>query len=181
MNLEAYSFFAHQIQILLPSLRKIKAYGTDGELALGIAFENAYPDGIHLRCFKHFCDNCEAKLRELNLIDAARQEILRDIHVHVLGIDGPDHRELGLVYSNDDDFDDKLVSLEKRWNKIEKEGHKVVPGENVQPEFYSWFVRNKRDIVRNSMLKSVRVAAQLGNPPAKFYTKLILMSQQITS
>ena len=33
MNTEAYSFFAYQLQILLPPLRHIKAFGTNGEKA----------------------------------------------------------------------------------------------------------------------------------------------------
>ena len=167
MNLEAYSFFAHQIQILLPSLSNIRAFGTDGELALVTAFKNAYPNAIHLRCFKHFQDNCDAKLRALNLVDAVRQEILGDI----VGVEGPDQRELGLVDAVDEhDFDTKLAMLEERWEKLEKEGRKMIPGEVVQPQFYSWFVSEKRDVVRSSMLQSVRIAAQLGNPPDRFYT-----------
>ena len=54
MNTLAYSYFAHQIQILLPSLGNIIAFGTDGEKALANAFESAFPNAIHLRCFKYF-------------------------------------------------------------------------------------------------------------------------------
>ena len=67
MNTEAYSFFAYQIQILLPSLCRIKAFGIDKELALANTFENAFPNAMHLRCFKHFWDNTESKLKSLNL------------------------------------------------------------------------------------------------------------------
>lgn len=90
MNFEAYTFFAHQIQMLLPSLHQIKAFGTDGELALVTGFQNAFPDAIYLRCFKHFKDNCQDKLRALNLDDPSTKEILADI----FGFDGPDQREL---------------------------------------------------------------------------------------
>ena len=31
MNTQVYSYFAHQIQILLPSLKQIRAFGTDGK------------------------------------------------------------------------------------------------------------------------------------------------------
>ena len=51
MNTEAYSYFAYQLQILLPPLRYIKAVGTDGEAALVNAFENAFPNAVHVRCF----------------------------------------------------------------------------------------------------------------------------------
>ena len=52
MNTEAYSYFAYQLQILLPPLHDIKAFGTDGEQALVNAFENAFPNELHLHCFK---------------------------------------------------------------------------------------------------------------------------------
>lgn len=41
MNVDAYSYFAYQIQIMLPFLSTIKALGIDGELAVIITFENA--------------------------------------------------------------------------------------------------------------------------------------------
>ena len=84
MNTKAYSYFAHHIQVLLPSLRGIKAFGTDGELALAGAFRHAFPEALHLRCFKHFQDNLESKLRALDLDDLTREEILADI----VGVDG---------------------------------------------------------------------------------------------
>jgi len=43
MNTEAYNYFAHQLQILLPPLRDIKACGTDGEQApLKMHFQMLY-------------------------------------------------------------------------------------------------------------------------------------------
>ena len=93
MNFEAYSFFAYQLQILLPTLHSIQAIGTDGELALTKALKNAFPNALHLRCFKHFQDNCDAKLRALNLDDTVRKEILADM----FGTDGTEVKQLGLV------------------------------------------------------------------------------------
>ena len=57
----------------------MKAFGTDGEKALVNAFENAFPNAIHVRCFKHFRDNIEHKLKSLNLESASCEEILADI------------------------------------------------------------------------------------------------------
>ena len=62
MNTEAYSYFSYQLQILLPPLCDIKAFGTDREQALVNAFENAFPNAIHLCCFKHFRDNIDTTL-----------------------------------------------------------------------------------------------------------------------
>lgn len=73
-------------------------------------------------------------------------------------------RELGLVDSVDEeDFGCKLASLEDR---LERKCRRVVPREIVQPEFYAWFISEKHDVhvVCSSMLRSVRVAAQLGRP-----------------
>ncbi len=168
LNMEAYRYFAHHIQILLPSLRSIKALGTDGELALTGTLDT--PSQILFTCaasstFK----TTDSKLRALNLDDVAREEILADI----VGVEGLEQRQVkvSLVDAvNSSNFDTKLARLEERWNKMEKEGRRVVPGEHVKPEFYSWFVSEKRDVVRNIMIGSVRKAAQLGDPPEKFYT-----------
>ena len=167
MNTEAYSYFAYQIQILCPALRHIQAIGTDGEVALTTAFENAFPGAIHLRCFKHFRDNCESKLRDLNFSSFAQQEILADI----FGLDDPEQRQLGLVdATNVSDFAAKLKSLEPRWNRIEMKSRKAFPGEVIVPQFHSWFVKEKSNIMKKNMIKSVRISARLGDPPSKFYT-----------
>ena len=43
-------------------------------------------------------------------------------------------------------------------------------GERIEPEFYYWFVSEKSKVIRNNMIQSVRIAAQLGNTPKTFYT-----------
>jgi len=137
MNTEAYSYFAYQLRILLPSLRGIKAFGTDGELALVNAFENAFPNALHLRCFKHFRDNIESKLKSLNLMPSSCEEILCDI----FGVTDSEQTQLGLVDAVDTtDFASKLNALEERWNHFEMSGKRVVPLEanSTQPEFYSY-------------------------------------------
>ncbi len=121
-----------------------------------------------MRCFKLFQDNLESKLRALDLDDLTREEILADI----VGVDGGEERQLGLVDAiNVSDFEAKLSQLEERWNRLEKAGRKSLPSECVTPEFFSWFVSEKSDVVRDCMIQSVRKAAQLeGDPPEKFYT-----------
>ena len=56
----------------------MKAFGTDGELALPNAFENAFPNAMHLRCFKNFRDNIQSKFMSLNLEALSSEEILGD-------------------------------------------------------------------------------------------------------
>ena len=169
MNAEAYSYFAYQLQILLPALRNIKAFGTDGEKALANAFENAYPDAIHVRCFKHFRDNIEHKLKSINLDSTSCEEILADI----FGTSDSEQIQLGLVDSTDaNDFATKLLALQVRWNDLELFGKQATSAQlvNHEPEFYDWFVSEKSSIVRNHMIQSVRKNAKLGDPPVKFFT-----------
>jgi len=164
INIEAYSYFAHQLQILLPPLRDIKAFGTDGEQALVNAFENAFPNAIHLRCFKHFRDNIESN----NLDAASCEEILADI----FGTTDAEQTQLGLVNATDaSDFASKLMTLEERWNNLEASGKRVLPSQlaNDESEFYNWFISEESSVVRNHMIQSVRREAQLGDPPDKFF------------
>ena len=132
-------------------------------------FKNAFPDAVHLCSFKPFRDNGDLKLQSLNLDEVIHQEILADI----VGVEGCEQTQLGLVDPIDvSDFDAKLASLEEQWNKLERKGRKVIPRDRVEPEFYSWFVRENGDIVCNNvcnnMIQCVRVAVQLGDPPDKF-------------
>ena len=69
---------------------------------------------------------------------------------------------------DEDEFDSKLSSLKTRWNRLELNGRRVALGETFEPEFFDWFVVEKRDIVCKCMLQNVRIAAQLGNPPERF-------------
>ena len=39
-----------------------------------------------------------------------------------------------------------------------------------EPHFYEWFVRNEVDVIKTSMLSSVRVKAGLGSPPMPYTT-----------
>lgn len=86
-------------------------------------------------------------------------------------MDDPEQRQLGLVDATDAlDFAAKLKSLETRWNKIEMENRKALPGEVIVLQFHSWFVKEKSNVMKKNMIKSVRISAQLGDPPSKFYT-----------
>ena len=115
---------------MLQSLHNIQALGTDGELAHITVFKNALPNAIHLHCFEHFQYNCDSKLRALNFKDATWQEILADIH----GVEDLDQRQLGLVDAADTaNFDVKLAAVAERWDKLEKMGRRVLPGESANP------------------------------------------------
>ena len=70
----------------------------------------------------------------------------------------------GLVDSeNEDDFELKLDVLQKRWADIEVR-------HNTKQGFFSWFLKNKVEIMKNTMLKNIRQDAGLGSPPQVFTT-----------
>ena len=95
MTFSTYHYFAAQLVCLCPDLKPIRAFGTDGEKALYQAFSAAFPEAIHLRCFKHFTDNVEQKLRAMNFDVNSRREIIADI----MGVTHNGVKECGLSQS----------------------------------------------------------------------------------
>ena len=57
----------------------------------------------------------------------------------------------------------QLSTLESIWNSLE------VPF-NDPPQFYNWFITNCKQTVEDTMLRPIRIAAGLGNPPEPYYT-----------
>lgn len=51
------------------SLSSLKAYGTDGEQAIGNAASEAFPFAVHLRYAIHLRDNITDKLRKMLIPD----------------------------------------------------------------------------------------------------------------
>lgn len=75
----SYHFFSSSLVGQRKQLSSIKAFGTDGELALENALEATFPNAQHVRCFLHFRSNIERKLHELNIPSALKTEIVKDI------------------------------------------------------------------------------------------------------
>ena len=121
-------------------------------------FQTVFTAAKHLRCFLHFMSNLDDRLKKLCIPKFVRIEFLCD----VLG--NPTEFEEGLNDAEDEEcYEASLCSLQKIWKDREKEF-------NNPPSFYEWFVKNCKDTVKSSMLKPVRITAQLGNPPQPFYT-----------
>ena len=157
-NFNSYYFFASSLLGLKPSLSNLRSFGTDGEKALFNAFQTVFSKATHLRCFLHFRGNLDSKLKEYNIPKSLRIEFLRDV------FGNPSSLEDGLVDVDDDEMYEATVSsLKEIWNSRE------LPFNNP-PRFYDWFVANCKDAVKSTMLKSLRVAAGLGNPPQPYYT-----------
>ena len=62
------------------------------------------------------------------------------------------------------DFDDKLASLKSLWEERESSDNACTPG------FFEWFRKNKVDVLKNSVIRPVRIKAGLGNLPEQFTT-----------
>lgn len=154
---ETYYFFASSLVGLNPNVRHLKAFGTDGEMALSNAFHTVFNKAVHIRCFLHFKGNLDSKLQELSIPKHERIEFLRDVFGNPLEL------EYGLIDADDDKFEASLKSLEHVWKEREKVYHDP-------PQFYDWFLKNSKDPIKKTMLKSRRIQAGLGNPPEPFYT-----------
>ena len=70
------------------------------------------------------------------------------------------------------DFTAKLNSLEDRWNALELSSRSSTSTNPPQPEFHQWFKMNKAEEISQSMIKSIRQKAGLGDSPPPFYTNL---------
>jgi len=75
------------------------------------ALSSTFPAAQHLRCFLHFQDNLQRKLRELGLPSAVAMEIVKDV------MGSPGQHQRGLVdTANEDQLDGMLSKFESRWN-----------------------------------------------------------------
>ena len=158
----SYHFFASTLISLRPSLKNIKAFGSNGEVELYKAFKLQLPNAVHLRCFRHFRSNLVTKLTSLGMTSTTIKQFMRD----VFGQTTEGVHEPGLVDSiSKEVFDKKLEVLHAKWDKREK-----LDAPHRDPSFFKWFLREKVGDVKDSMLLSLREAAGLGSPLSPFYT-----------
>lgn len=66
--------------------------------------------------------------------------------------------------TTDDEFNQKLQVLEKRWSEAESHNLQIVTG------FYDWFVQHKSEVIKSTMLRPLGEEAGLGCPPRPFTT-----------
>ena len=158
-----YHYFTSTLVGCRPEMRQLHAFGTDGVKALVQACHSQFPDAIHLRCWLHFKDNLMSKLeRGLHLPRNVTQEFIADIMGSISTL------EHGLVDAEDEQvFTAQLHSLKDVWNNRERACTKE------DPVFYDWFLEHCKDVIKESMLLSVRRAAGLGNPPSPYYTNSV--------
>ena len=138
-------------------------YGTDGEMPMEMGFEKVFPiegtsssdTNIHLRCFDHVKTDMSRRLTSMKIEQPKITEIIRE----VIGAEHRGKRINGLVdCPTEQEFEKELSLAEQQWPK----------------EFTSWLhssegrLRPLTETMRKCMLKPVRVAAGLGNPPTKW-------------
>ena len=156
-----YLFFASTLVGMCRPLQGVRAFGTDGELALAEAFTHELAFSQHLTCFIHVRRNVKEKCNEFHVPTDVSQKILDDIFGARLG----DTFVEGLVdASGDDDFQRKVDDVVASWQNCS------VPSSANMDGFVQWFVTNKSHVIRDSMLKPIREECGLGCPPEAFTT-----------
>lgn len=154
-----YNSFASGLTGLNKSLASIHSFGTDGEVPLIDAFKQQCPLAIHLMCFTHCRENVKRKLRDLSIPSGVINEYILEIFG---GQSGTTFIE-GLVDAlSEHDFDEKLTSLKDVWNEQEQ-------AYSSPPQFFSYFVKNKSNEFKKSMIAPVREKAGLGSPPQEYH------------
>ena len=140
-----YHRFAAGLFRLVPELKHLQAFGTDGETNLYTAFQTIFTEADHLCCFVHMKHNVKEKLSEVSVSQEVANQYLFDIFGMVVnGI-----YTGGLVdVSSPEEFDELLEQLNDLW--IQQELPFVPQGS--QPQFYSWFKKNKVPEIKSSAL-----------------------------
>ena len=134
-----YKILADDMVARKPKLRNLLALGTDRKVALSDAFLDVCQGAKHLICFNHFQNNITDHLKSvpLALVGTTLEE--------------------GIVDSDDvEEFDARLHSIRSTWEK--RIGNKGIA-------FHDWFVKYKSNLMKEHLLKPVRIDAGLGNPP----------------
>ena len=154
-SFQSYLFLASSMVGLKKDIEKLRAFGTDGEKALIDAFSHEFRFAIHLSCFIHVRRNIKDELARQMIPDSLRNEILDDI----FGRRSGSSLFEGLVDSIDQgSFEEKLCMLMAKW-KSNKEHHQPIG------TFCEWLVKNKVDVIRQTMLRSVCEEAQVWGVP----------------
>ena len=164
-SFSTYLFFASTLVGMKPELSNLKSFGTDGEEALFDAFQQVFPNAVHLLCALHMKRNVKAKLQELSIGEHIQQMVMGDI----FGKQVNSQLIEGLVDSCDEkQFEEGLEALSKKW-----EGYDMSNSYGVHRPLHAfgvWFKQYKGNLLKKKMLKPVRTKAGLGNQPLQFTT-----------
>ena len=104
----------------------------------------------------------QAYLTEILLPESIREEVLRDIFAHQ---QGTTYFKGVLDAVSPDDIDQRFTSLKSKWDE-----HEYYVHPERDPKIYTWLFRNEADVMKSSMIASVRESAGLGSPPTTYTT-----------
>lgn len=156
------NYFANTLISHNKKLRDICAFGTDGDQALIDAFTHNFPSAKQLRCFIHLKRNITEKLRERGIPSSVTEDFIADI----FGKRAGSTYQEGLVDSaNESDFNDRFERCKAVWMSGEAPYSLA-----DQMPFVDYFSKYYADVVCHNVLKDLRTAAGLGNPPSIFTT-----------
>lgn len=139
-------------------LEKAKGFITDGEEELVKAWKSEIPKAKHLRCVKHFENNCKDKLREIGIRETKLQKMFLN---PVFGVTG---KVEGVI----DGYDKKDVKNRIRECKEsldKKEAEVLQKNADYQTQF-STYLWNRRDVMGKTMSLKAREKAGMPKDPS---------------
>jgi hypothetical protein len=149
------SYFELASSLYQNGIKKIQAFGTDGDPNIYKSFLSVFPDSMHLLCELHVKDNVVKKMNECNIDKKTQQQILNKLFGFQVGTESID----GLVQAkSDEEFDerfDEFVGL--------------LHTSNNTSEFHNYFMKFKVDLFEKKLRADYRSKAGLGDPPKPYY------------
>ena len=163
-NFSSFNYFANTLVCFSRQIKRIKAFGTDGDQALIEAFSHNFSEAKQLRCFIHLKQNISGKLKDTGMPPSVCQEFISDI----FGKKSNAMTEEGLVDSSSiAEFDARLQSCKETWLNREKAYGCL---RQTSSSFFDQFSLHYADIFRHTTLKCLRRDVGLGDPPEIFTT-----------
>ena len=108
-----------------PALKSLKAFGTDGEVALFEALHESFPEALHLWCFRHFRKNLTEVIRHSGL-QAHEDQFVEEVF--------GSNKTVGLLQAKSTvDFDEHLEDLTRISSSL-YQGQIVLPYEALAKE-----------------------------------------------
>ena len=146
-----YLSFMHCLLRDAPGLSQyLHATGTDNEPGLRNACAAGMQNSSGLLCYLHSKRNIQAKLKELGISQSLTNRICQDIFA----------KGSGLLWENSkEEFDERVEELLEEWETLESLERKG------QPQFVSYFRKNKLVDMRERMAKFVMQDLGLGKEP----------------
>ena len=120
-----YLFFAATLIGLRRELQELRAFGTDAEKALSDVITHEFHFAVRLTCFIHCRRNIKEQLHDQHFTESEIKNVLDDI----FGCQHENAFAEGLADANsEDEFDEKLETLQEQWKAIKERNPAIQPG-----------------------------------------------------